>query len=99
MCHSVEDCTQSCAARRRRSVENMLRGRRSDEVTYQENGLPEVDTISNEIYVTDVEVERLDKARVLRVADRIQQNMGEMQDNFRAARKAVANLQKMIAKV
>ena len=77
----------------------MLRGRRSDEVTYQENGLPEVDTISNEIYVTDVEVERLDKARVMRVAGRIQQNMGEMQDNFRAARKAVANLQKMIAQV
>ena len=77
----------------------MLRGRRSDEVTYQENGLPEVDTISNEIYVTDVEVERLDKARVQRVTDRIQQNMGEMQDNFRAARKAVANLQKIIAQI
>ena len=77
----------------------MLRGRRSDEVTYQDNGLPEVDTISNEIYVTDVEVERLDKARVLRVAGRIQQNMADMQTNFRNARKAVANLQKMIEKV
>ena len=99
MCHSIEDCLQSCTSRRRRSVvENQLIGR-SDEVTYQENGLPEVDTISNEIYVTDVEIERLDKAQVLRVAGRIAQNMAEMQDNFRAARKATANLKRMIEKV
>ena len=72
---------------------------RSDEVTYQDNGLPETDTLSNEIYVTDVEVERLDKARVLRVAGRISDNMAEMQNNFKNARKAVANLKRMIEQV
>ena len=72
---------------------------RSDEVTYQDNGLPETDTLSNEIYVTDVEVERLDKARVLRVAGRISDNMAEMQNNFKTARKAVANLKRMIEQV
>ena len=99
MCHSIEDCLQSCTSRRRRSVvENMMSGR-SDEVTYQDNGLPETDTLSNEIYVTDVEVERLDKARVLRVAGRISDNMAEMQNNFKNARKAVANLKRMIEQV
>ena len=72
---------------------------RSDEVTYQDNGLPETDILSNEIYVTDVEVERLDKARVLRVAGRISDNMAEMQNNFKTARKAVANLKRMIEQV
>lgn len=100
MCHSVEDCLQSCAgSRRRRSlIENELMGR-SDEVSYQENGLPVVDTLSSEIFVTDVEIERLDKPKAIRIASRVSENLSEMQNNFKAARKAVKNLANMIAQL
>ena len=100
MCHSVEDCLQSCASRRRRRslIENELMGR-SDEVTYQDNGLPVVDTLSSEIFVTDVEIERLDKTKAIRVASRVSENLSEMQNNFKAARKAVKNLANMIAQL
>ena len=112
MCHSVEDCLESCSARRRRrsSVvnlnnhffdENELIGDifRSGEVSYQDNGLPVVDTLSSEIFVTDVEIERLDKVKAMKVASRVSENLSEMQNNFKAARKAVKNLANMISQL
>ena len=99
MCHNVEDCLQSCSSRRRRSpVEDELTGR-SDEVTYQDNGLPVVDTLSGEIFVTDVEIERFDKDKTIRVASRVSDNLSKMQNNFKAARKAVRNLVNMVGQL
>ena len=99
MCHSAEDCLHSCAAgRRRRALTESASTTGDDGVDYQTNGLPKPHIISRELFVTETDLDDMnaetDRAR--KVINRIAGSLASMQRNFKATRKAVTFLEKII---
>ena len=93
MCHTAEDCLHSCSAGRRRRSEAT-----SDEIDFQANGLPRVNVISRELLVTSeqVDADETEELKVKRVVGRVASGMASMQKNFKATRKAIKFLEKII---
>ena len=94
MCHTAEDCLHSCSAGRRRRSEAT-----SDEIDFQANGLPRVNVISRELLVTSEAVDasdETDELKMKRVVGRVASGMASMQKNFKATRKAINFLEKII---
>ena len=96
MCHTAEDCLHSCAGgRRRRSGESVVT---DDEVEFQANGLPRVNVISRELLVTSesIDGDETDELKMKRVVGRVTSGLASMQKNFKATRKAINFLEKII---
>ena len=102
MCHNDEICLQSCAAgrRRRRSIQQSTTSDDND-VDYQANGLPKPYIISRELFVTDG-IDEIDDGtmeeteRAKKVINRITSSLASMQRNFKATRRAVTFLEKIV---
>ena len=102
MCHSDEDCLQSCAAgrRRRRGLQQSTTSDGDNDVDYQTNGLPKPYIISRELFVTDGDeiddgtMEETERAK--KVINRITGSLASMQRNFKATRRAVTFLEKIV---
>ena len=109
ICHGDENCLHSCDAgrRRRREISENLLGTDSqinesqtmnDTIAYQENGLPVPTIVSRELFVASDTLtdDDLVDTRMQKVLNRIGDGLEKMQKHFKATRKAVNFLEKIL---